>query len=851
MKSHLPIILVVCSLLLLYGCGGGGGGGGGGDTGDVTYSITGSIELPNDISATMTAAIRQQQLPANISIVFVSPDGTRIPGEITNGKNFVIAGVPACSNREIQVVSASGKILLIRLLSVVNGDLEGINLNTRSTALTYYIRQLATPHAYEDIDAKATQGALDLSQVETAINNWLTGKTDIDVADVASAVTQIVPVEVIDSGLAEILNRPKVSIRVSATNPTSSSPISVNITFSSAVTDFELADINVTNGTASDLIHDPVDLKLWTVQVTPATAGIVSISIPENAVKDSANNGNLAAEPISFVYDNAKPTIAIATTAPNPTNVSPIPVSITFSEAVTGFELADIKVTNGAPSDLQQDPVNSKLWSVKITPTTAGAVSVSIPENAVKDSANNGNLSSTALAIAFDNIRPTISMTASLNPTSAEPVLVSISFSKAITGFELADIVVVNGVSSELQQGPVDSKLWTVKVTPTAAGDVSVSIPENSVKDSANNGNLAPNILTLPDEQINIPPVVEITTPANNSSQYIGQALIITATASDVDGTIIRVEFYQNSIKVGEATSAPFVYTMPANSMGSYSFTAKAMDNNGVETVSTPVAFSVQTKTKVGGIINADQTWSLASSPYEITNTIQVAYGSTLTVEPGVSIIGGNIEVWGTLKANGSPNNNITFIALRLTGKHQNNSENFIQLSYSNLTDTVIDTWNGPGNIEITNCILKRTQNTPINDGMGLSFGSGFSKIEKNIFINYGSITIGESPRLAFRNNVLYNSGPLSSFSSYFKAELNSFIQTKDKQIALEKQLTLSNWWSSRMVATNNYWSIPIDTNIEDLIFDKNDDLGCIDYIQYQPTLTQPDPSTPDPTPYL
>ena len=39
--------------------------------------------------------------------------------------------------------------------------------------------------------------------------------------------------------------------------------------------------------------------------------------------------------------------------------------------------------------------------------------------------------------------------------------------------------------------------------------------------------------------------------------------------------------------------------------------------------------------TDVGGIIDTDTVWDLAGSPYNITATLQIAEGVTLTVEPG------------------------------------------------------------------------------------------------------------------------------------------------------------------------------------------------------------------------
>jgi hypothetical protein len=97
----------------------------------------------------------------------------------------------------------------------------------------------------------------------------------------------------------------------------------------------------------------------------------------------------------------------------------------------------------------------------------------------------------------------------------------------------------------------------------------------------------------------NSPPSVSITRPTNGAEFPAPANITITAQASDGDGTIDRVEFFQGSTKLGEDTSAPYEFTWGNIPAGGYSLTAKATDNLRATSTSTAVNVSV---TEPGGL---------------------------------------------------------------------------------------------------------------------------------------------------------------------------------------------------------------------------------------------------------
>ncbi|MEW2445452.1 glycoside hydrolase family 48 protein [Micromonospora marina] len=84
--------------------------------------------------------------------------------------------------------------------------------------------------------------------------------------------------------------------------------------------------------------------------------------------------------------------------------------------------------------------------------------------------------------------------------------------------------------------------------------------------------------------QTNQPPTVSLSVP---SGPFEAPADVpLTATASDADGTISKVEFYRNGLLVNTDTTAPYGYDLLDLPAGSYTVQAKAYDNAGGTAVS-------------------------------------------------------------------------------------------------------------------------------------------------------------------------------------------------------------------------------------------------------------------------
>ena len=89
-------------------------------------------------------------------------------------------------------------------------------------------------------------------------------------------------------------------------------------------------------------------------------------------------------------------------------------------------------------------------------------------------------------------------------------------------------------------------------------------------------------------------PTVSIISPANGASFTAPATVDITATASDANGSVAKVEFFQGVTKLGEDLTTPYSFSWTNVVAGSYNLTAKAIDNEGAITTSAAVSISVQ-----------------------------------------------------------------------------------------------------------------------------------------------------------------------------------------------------------------------------------------------------------------
>ena len=93
--------------------------------------------------------------------------------------------------------------------------------------------------------------------------------------------------------------------------------------------------------------------------------------------------------------------------------------------------------------------------------------------------------------------------------------------------------------------------------------------------------------------QLNDAPSVTLTQPTPGTTLTAPATFSLVANASDSDGTIAAVEFFEGANSLGRVTAPPFVWSWSGVTEGSYQLTAVATDNLGEATTSEPVGVTV------------------------------------------------------------------------------------------------------------------------------------------------------------------------------------------------------------------------------------------------------------------
>ncbi|MHC4500439.1 MAG: Ig-like domain-containing protein, partial [Planctomycetota bacterium] len=224
----------------------------------------------------------------------------------------------------------------------------------------------------------------------------------------------------------------------------------------------------------------------YSFNLVPAGQGLVTAVVQAGAFTDAADNNNIASPPLSRIYDSVSPTVLLDSAAPDPTNISPLLVTVTLSEPSINFTEEDISLTNATVSGFSGSGTS---YSFNLVPAGQGLVSAVIQAGTFTDAAGNGNVTSSSLSRTYDSVSPTVTLdSAAPDPTNISPIPVTVTLSEPSTNFAGEDMTTTNATVSDFSGSGTS---YSFNLVPSGQGLVSAMIQAGAFTDAAGNGNVA------------------------------------------------------------------------------------------------------------------------------------------------------------------------------------------------------------------------------------------------------------------------------------------------------------------------------------------------------------------------
>ncbi|MEC0201055.1 Ig-like domain-containing protein [Paenibacillus lautus] len=489
-------------------------------------------------------------------------------------------------------------------LTVANGTLNAMSTSDGGVTWT------ATLTPVIGITAATNVITLDNTGVQNAAGKTGTGTTD-------------------SNNYAIDTQRPTATIVVADTALSIGETSLVTITFSEAVLGFTNADLTVANGTLSALNSSDGGIT-WTATLTP-TSGIVDvtnvITLDNSGVADMAGNaGTGTTNSNNYTIDTTRMTsmIVVADTALSIGETSQ--VTITFSEAVSGFTNGDLSVPNGTLSAVSSSD-GGITWTATLTPVsgiTAATNVITLDNTGVQNAAGKTGTGTTdSNNYAIDTQRPTATIVVADTALSiGETSQVTITFSEAVSGFTNGDLTVVNGALSSVSSS--DNMAWTATLTPNS------------------NVNAATNTITLDNSGV---------------TDYAGNAGVGTTESNSYSVFTVPASADLSSVTLSNGTLSPVfasgteVYTSSVpNSISTLTVTATALDSHATITVNGTLVISGQASSNILLNVGSNTIAIVVTASDQSTRT----YTITVTRENSSSTGGGSSNGGGTSTDGGS-----------------------------------------------------------------------------------------------------------------------------------------------------------------------------------------------------
>jgi len=233
-----------------------------------------------------------------------------------------------------------------------------------------------------------------------------------------------------------------------------------------------------------------------------------------------------------------------------------------------------------------------------------------------------------------------------LSAATANVSIVNFAFSPSSVNINVSDSVKWTWAGSP-HSTTSDTGLWESGVQGTGATFTHTFISAGSFPFHCSVHPFMTGTITV--QSVDAPPTVTIFKPTNGSVFAAPATLALTATASEANGSVTNVEFFQGGTSLAKIMKAPYSVSVNNLAAGDYALSAVATDNSGVRATN---SITIRVVTPVAVAL---------SSPNRVSATLfQFRY----TANPGLSYLvqrSANLQDWTPISTNTAPGNPASF----------------------------------------------------------------------------------------------------------------------------------------------------------------------------------------------
>jgi GH18 family chitinase len=366
---------------------------------------------------------------------------------------------------------------------------------------------------------------------------------------------------------------PTVAITAPANNAVFVAPANINITATAADQNGTITAVAFYNGTTL-LSTDTSSPYSFAWNNVPAGNYTIIARATDNGGATGSAQVNVT------VSTNPPPAVSITSPSNNASFSAPANITLQASASDTNGTISSVAFYNG--TTLLGTDISSP-YSFAWNNVSPGSYALT-----ARATDNGGAVTTSAIVniTVTGNTPPTISITSPANnATFAAPASITIQATAADADGTIASVAFYNGTAL----------LGTDTATPYSFNWTNVAVGNYSITARAtdNQGAVTSSAAVAISVVNNIPPTASITSPANNATFIAPASITINATASDANGTVSSVAFYNGTTLLGTDTSSPYNFSWTNVAVGSYSLTVRATDNQGAVTTSAPVSVVV------------------------------------------------------------------------------------------------------------------------------------------------------------------------------------------------------------------------------------------------------------------